>query len=206
MLALAYLRDFYPRATITAKVVSAYAAELDDLPVEDVEAAVRAIVRTSEHFPTLSELREQATEHRLDLPSESEALLAVEAHIAWRTQRRRVPCQACDARGEVAATAGQPGDGVERCEACQGQGDKWDLDSPAPLDPNVKVALDLVGGPYGFKNAESPEVIRGQFLRLYRDARATAVRRLRVGEVDGLPAVIAALPAGVIPELRALPE
>lgn len=47
--------------------------------------------------------------------------------------------------------------------------------SPPPIHPAVKRALQLVGGAHAMRAADEPAVIRGQFLRLYRDVRAGEV-------------------------------
>lgn len=49
---------------------------------------------------------------------------------------------------------------------------------PHPLARRV---LRLIGGTYAYRTAENPSVIRGQFLRLYREQRAAAVREALVG-------------------------
>lgn len=44
------------------------------------------------------------------------------------------------------------------------------------LHPLVRQALDLVGGTQAFRATDEPGVIRGQFGRLYREARASEMR------------------------------
>lgn len=47
---------------------------------------------------------------------------------------------------------------------------------PSPeVHPAVKEALDHVGGFFAFRSAEKPDVVRGQFLRLYREIREQQV-------------------------------
>jgi hypothetical protein len=56
---------------------------------------------------------------------------------------------------------------------------------PGRLTPLVREALDAVGGPWAVRTASEPGVIRGQFLRIYRD-----LRHARVAEYvarDALP-------------------
>ncbi len=65
-----------------------------------------------------------------------------------------------------------------------------------PVDPIVAEAVSHVGGYYAFREAEKPEVIRGQFSRIFKELRAAAIRDAQVGSP-------AALDAG--PRLRALP-
>lgn len=61
-------------------------------------------------------------------------------------------------------------------------------DPPPPeVHPTVKEALDHVGGFHAFKTTDNPGVMRGQFLRLYRDLRAGAVLEHQVGAIE-LPA------------------
>lgn len=50
------------------------------------------------------------------------------------------------------------------------------------VHPLVLEALDRVGGWHSFRNAEDATVIRGQFGRLYRDLRASAIRQRQSGE------------------------
>jgi hypothetical protein len=65
--------------------------------------------------------------------------------------------------------ARDPSDGVE------------DVPPPPPVHPLVQSALDRVGGWHAFRVAENAEVIRGQFGRIFRDARAEEIRRAQVG-------------------------
>lgn len=56
-------------------------------------------------------------------------------------------------------------------------------DDPGPtVHPLVRETLDRVGGWHTFRNAEDATVIRGQFGRLYRDLRASAIRQRQSGE------------------------
>lgn len=52
---------------------------------------------------------------------------------------------------------------------------------PPDVHPRVKEALDHVGGFYAFRTAENPSVVRGQFLRLYRELRERDLREANVG-------------------------
>lgn len=66
---------------------------------------------------------------------------------------------------------------------------------PPPIHPLVQRAVSDVGGFYAIRSAETPSVIRGQFLKLYRDERAAAIRSAMT--------VVRALPSGEQPK-RAL--
>jgi hypothetical protein len=81
--ALNDLRAAFPRDQIREETVRVYARELADLDPGDVEAAVRALIRTSQFFPRVSEIREAAAALRLALPSEADALRQVEARTEW---------------------------------------------------------------------------------------------------------------------------
>jgi hypothetical protein len=63
-----------------------------------------------------------------------------------------------------------------------------------PFDPTVKQALDAVGGMHAWRSTSEPAVLRGQFVRAYRELRASAIRSYVVGDL--------ALEAG--PQLREL--
>lgn len=52
----------------------------------------------------------------------------------------------------------------------------------------VREALDHVGGWHAFRAADEPAVVRGQFLRLYRDLRAEALLDLQRGRPWALAA------------------
>lgn len=52
---------------------------------------------------------------------------------------------------------------------------------PPTLHPLVREAVDHVGGWHAFRASDRAEVVRGQFLRLYRDLRAAGVRDYQVG-------------------------
>jgi len=72
---------------------------------------------------------------------------------------------------------------------CRGSG-RCAKEPPPQLPPLVQEALDLVGGPFGLRDAEEPSVVRGQLARAYRNLRA---RQVRQASVRGLPPM---LPAG----------
>ncbi|MFL5313057.1 MAG: hypothetical protein ACJ79H_21705 [Myxococcales bacterium] len=58
---------------------------------------------------------------------------------------------------------------------------------PPEVHPLVREALDRVGGWHAFRATDEAGVVRGQFLRLYRDLRSTSVKEAQVGDL-GLPA------------------
>lgn len=54
---------------------------------------------------------------------------------------------------------------------------------PVPdVHPDVRDALDHVGGYYAFRTATEPTIVRGQFLKIYREIRAG---RIRAAQIDG---------------------
>lgn len=130
---LADLARAFPRQKIDSDTFRLYLQDLADLPEEVVCAAVRHIRRTSEWFPTVAAIRQEAAERMLALPSEADALTQIEARVQWGREQRG--------------------------------------DAPF-VHPLVKEAVDHVGGFYSMRSAEEPTVIRGQFLRLYRELRS----------------------------------
>lgn len=65
--------------------------------------------------------------------------------------------------------------------------DEADRDGvPPDLHPLVRDALGHVGGFSAFKTADEPGVVRGQFLRLFREVRAAAVRDAQLGDLAAL--------------------
>lgn len=61
--------------------------------------------------------------------------------------------------------------------------DAMDADPP-DVHPLAVAAVRAVGGYPAFRASEKPEVITGQFLRFYRDARAAALRAAQVGDMS----------------------
>ena len=149
------LADAFPRQPVKPSTLRIYAKHLDDFDEALAAAAVDDLIRTSEFFPTIAEIRRRAAELHLGIPDEEEALGQIEARLAW-------------ARND-AETRG---------------------DAPA-VHPDVRHALDHVGGWHAFRTAEEPGVVRGQFLRLYRDRRAVEIRSVQSG------ATVRSLGAGV---------
>lgn len=62
-----------------------------------------------------------------------------------------------------------------------GRQPEQDRGAPPVLHPLVGEALDHVGGYHAFRVADEPGVVRGQFLRLYKDLRSGALRDANVG-------------------------
>lgn len=124
-----------------------YMRELSDLPLDELGAAVRQLVREIEDpwGPSVALIRRTVAERRAMLPDEGQALAQVEARMAW--------------------ARGREGDAPE-------------------VHTLVREALDLVGGYPALKNAERPEVVRGQFMKVYREARARAVREVQLGRPE----------------------
>lgn len=56
-----------------------------------------------------------------------------------------------------------------------------DKDATSVMHPAVVDAVHAVGGFFSFRSAENPGVVRGQFLKLYRERRAAQVRKLTIG-------------------------
>lgn len=137
------MADAFPRSGTTAETWLVYARELSDLPIDALERAGRALIRTSEFFPTIRALREAVAEATLGLPSEADALTQIEQRMAWTRTTR--------------------------------------TEEPPALHPLVREALTHVGGWHALRSAEKPEVVRGQFLRLYREIRGHAIRDVQVG-------------------------
>lgn len=64
-----------------------------------------------------------------------------------------------------------------------------DTRGDAPLvHPTVKQALDLVGGFAAFRTAEESTIIRGQFLRLYKELREDTIHEATAGRLALPPA------------------
>lgn len=47
---------------------------------------------------------------------------------------------------------------------------------PPEIHPLVRTALEHVGGYHAFRSTDNPAVVRGQFLKLYRDLRGSTIR------------------------------
>lgn len=80
---LARLADAFPRNQLGAGTLRVYLEELADVPPDVLAQAARALIRTSEFFPTVRAIREACAEHALALPTEADALTQIEARMRW---------------------------------------------------------------------------------------------------------------------------
>jgi hypothetical protein len=78
--ALSDLARAFPQRDIKAGTLGVYLQNLSDLPVGAVVEACGILIRTSEFFPTVHAIRETVAEQVLALPSETEALTAVNSY------------------------------------------------------------------------------------------------------------------------------
>jgi hypothetical protein len=76
-LAVAVLRDAYPRADFPDRTVALYASMLNDLDDAATMAAVRRLVRRSTFLPSVAEIRREVAEAQLGLPTPEEAAESV---------------------------------------------------------------------------------------------------------------------------------
>lgn len=72
-LAVAILRDAYPRADFPERTAVLYGSMLADMDDGQVVAAVHRLVRRSTFLPTIAEIRREVVESMLCLPSPQEA-------------------------------------------------------------------------------------------------------------------------------------
>jgi hypothetical protein len=136
-----------PQHPLSREAVRVYRENLGDVPPGLLQAAARRCIRTCRWFPKIAELREAAAEISLDLPSEGQAL----QQVFDRVEHTR------------------------RFFSVLDDPDGGDAPPPPRVHPLVLRVLDLVGGYAAFRSGEG-SVVRGQFGRIYRDERATAVR------------------------------
>lgn len=101
-----------------------------------------------------------------------------------------------NAAAEHALGLPSPDEALAQVEARIRWGRERAGEAPA-VHPAVVEALEQVGGFHALRTAEKPSVIRGQFLNLYRDRRAAALR------AAALTPTLPALPAS--PERKELP-
>ena len=71
--AIAVLRDAYPRQDFPDRTVVLYAEMLADLPGDEVVAAVKRLIRRSPFLPSVAEIRREVAEEVLNLPTPAEA-------------------------------------------------------------------------------------------------------------------------------------
>lgn len=89
---LADLVDAFPDRRIPEATVSVYERELADVPLDALEGAVRELIRVSDYFPRVAEVRRRAAARVHVLPSEADALAQVSARTAWtRLDERERP-------------------------------------------------------------------------------------------------------------------
>ena len=82
-LVLARLARAFPRETLTPERVALYTEMLSDIPEPILVQAADTLILTSRFFPAISEIREQAAELTVSLPSDEQALEQVQARIDW---------------------------------------------------------------------------------------------------------------------------
>lgn len=144
---IADLARAFPRQAVDRGTLAVYVRELQDVPAEVLALSVRDLIRTSEWFPTVRAIREQAAERLLGLPSETDALAQIGARIEWAREQ---------------------------------EGDAPDV------HPTVREALELSGGFYRFRVADQASIVQAQFLKVYRERRAAAIRGAVTGTLAAL--------------------
>ena len=82
-LMMARLARAFPRETLTPERVALYTEMLADIPDPILAQAADTLILTAKFFPAISEIREQAAELTVSLPSEDQALEQVQARIDW---------------------------------------------------------------------------------------------------------------------------
>lgn len=78
---------------------------------------------------------------------------------------------------------------LAQIEARIGWYNDWQGQVAPFMHPLVKRALGHVGSTYAFRATNEPAVVRGQFLKLYRDMRNSAIREMQVGDAANQPAL-----------------
>lgn len=98
---LAVFRAAYPNAVINDETIDAYEAALRDLDPQDLGDAVAALVKESRFMPTIAEIREVVAEHKLALPSATEAWGEAQARSfgTWSGPRHPLVHQAIQTMG-----------------------------------------------------------------------------------------------------------
>lgn len=66
--------------------------------------------------------------------------------------------------------------------------DEEERSEPPEVHPTVKQALELVGGYGAFRTAEESTIVRGQFLRLYKELREDTLHDAAAGRLALPPA------------------
>lgn len=80
---IARLAEAFPKMKVPPETFQVYLADLADVPLETLEAAVTRLIRTSEWFPTINAIRAECAEHLLNLPNEFGAVAQIYARIEW---------------------------------------------------------------------------------------------------------------------------
>lgn len=65
------------------------------------------------------------------------------------------------------------------------------LNDAPELHPAVEEAVRAIGGWHAFRSADRPEIVRAQFLKVYRENRARAVRDVQIGNLSIRPSLAA---------------
>lgn len=60
--------------------------------------------------------------------------------------------------------------------------DETSRGDPPPIHPEVRAALEHVGGFFAFRSTPEPSIVRGQFLRIYRETRARLILDVQTGD------------------------
>jgi len=189
----------FPRTSLTQGNVAAYARMLEDLSVEELDAAAREIAKSDvKFFPSIGEIRREVMLLHLNPPTEEEAWAAAQALAA---RPPVVACPDCNrtgmvgdlkTRGPAEIPEGMTGvfaealrkaapHGVlvnaEKCERCGGTGE---IRNPDPIEISwlVQGAVEHVGGVFAIRNSDKPEVLRAQFLKAYSHIIESEVIRM----------------------------
>jgi hypothetical protein len=73
----------FPRQKTEQETFKAYAVDLAELPPGVLDVAVTRLIRTSDWFPTIHEIRATCAEEVLQLPREPDALAQVDRMVEW---------------------------------------------------------------------------------------------------------------------------
>lgn len=109
------------------------------------------------------------------------ALQAACQHVIRNGRFFPLVAELLDAAAEHTLALPSEGAALDQIEAriAWGRNRGHDDTSAPEVHPLVQEALQRVGGFYAYKNAEKPSVIRGQFLGVYREARASTIREAK---------------------------
>lgn len=145
------------------------------------------IARLAEAFP-----REKVTSQRLELLVSELADLQAEAVAAAVTETIRksefFPTIAALRKAAAEFMLGLPSEpaALAQVEARLAWARKPEAErgEPPEVHPLVREALDQVGGWHAFRAVEEATIVRGQFLRLFRELRATTIHEVQVGRIE----------------------